>query len=430
MATIDSAVDERAAHSEGKLIYILAILAAVSFLNYYDRNLIGILLQPIKESLHLSDSDLGLLVGPAFALIYTVMGVPIARFADRGHRVATLSAALTIWSTMTSLCGFATSLTAMMLARLGVGIGEAGGLPTTHALVAEHFPPERRASALSIIAIVAMLGVMSGTLFGGLLNDWLGWRKAFMIAGGPGLLLAAIVFISIREPGKIAAAGGKVPTLGMLQALKKLARRRSFLFISAGMACAALSEYAAQAWIPTYLIRHFGLTPGELGLRYSLLTGIPAVIGMLTGGLVVDRWVKRDPRASVWILILTFSFAIPMSLAFYLSDNLTVALGIQCIYSLFAGLYIGPNYALIQGLAGEKMRATAAAIYMLIVNFVGLGAGPLLAGMLSDFLSKQFAIEGLRWALCLMLSSSLVGLFLFLKAVRTVATDLADAARD
>ena len=419
-----------AAYSPRTLTYVLTVLATISFLNYYDRNLIGILLQPIKISLHLSDAGAGLLAGPAFAIVYCFLGIPIARFADRGNRVAVLSAALTIWSIMTSLCGFATSLVTLMLARFGVGVGEAGGLPTTHALVAEYFPEHRRASALSVIAIIASIGITAGTFIGGVLNDWIGWRGAFMVAGGPGLLFALIIILTVREPGRRTVANGVAARLSIGEAFRALARRRSFLYVCGGMAFAALGEYALLVWTPTYLIRHFNLTPGQLGTHYSLVTGIPSIIGMLAGGLVVDRWIKRDSRASVWILMLTYTIALPLSLWIYLSNNLTEVYAIAFVSSLFAGIYVGPNYALIQGLAGAKMRSTAAAVYMLIVNLVGLGAGPYVAGFLSDMLAPSFGANSLRYALCIMLSTYVVGIALFLKAAQTVRADLLDAAKD
>lgn len=420
----------RRADTYTKSGYVLTVLAAVSFLNYYDRNLINILLQPIKKSLHLSDAGAGLLVGPAFALVYCFLGVPIARFADRGYRVGVLSAALSVWSVMTALCGIATSLPMMVLARFGVGVGEAGGLPNTHALVAEYFPLERRGFAMSVIAVIAMAGVMSGTFFGGLFNDLFGWRTAFLMAGVPGLLVAALVFLTIREPVRSASAGAPVARFGIWEATCTLARRRSFLYVSGGMAFAALAEYASQAWLPTYLIRHYALTPGELGTRYALVTGIPAVIGMLTGGRLADLWIRRDARAPVWILILTYCIALPLTLVTLLTNSLTLVFSVTALSSLFTGIYIGPNYALIQGLAGAKMRSTAAAVYMLLVNLVGLGAGPLVAGLLSDRLSLYFGADGLRYALCGLLSTYVIGIAMFLKAAQTVSADLADAAKD
>jgi MFS family permease len=411
-----------------RLGYVLTILAAIGFLNYYDRNLIIILLQPIKQDLKLSDSAVGLLAGPAFAIVYCTLGIPIARFADRGYRVKVLSAALAVWSAMTSLCGFAVGLGSMALARFGVGVGEAAGLPSTHALIAEYFPPERRASAMSVIAVVASVGVMAGTVVGGVVNDHFGWRAAFMLAGIPGFFLALLTVLTLREPRPFASV--KTERLGFFEAFRALARRRSFLYVCGGMAFTALGEYALQTWSPTYLIRHFGMSPGQLGLRYSLPVGIVSTIGMLGGGLLMDRWIKRDVRASIWILIVTFCAAVPLSLITFLTNSFTVVYVVAFIGALFSGLYIGPNYALIQGLAGAKMRATAAATYMMIVNLVGLGCGPLAAGLLSDFLSRRFGPDGLRYALCCMLSTYVVGIVLFLKAAQTVRADLEDAARD
>jgi predicted MFS family arabinose efflux permease len=416
-------------HSRQEWIYFLGVLAAVSFLNYYDRTLVTILLQPIKQSLNLSDTAAGLLVGPAFALVYCSLGIPIARFADRGYRVAVLTAALSLWSVMTSLCGLASGLTSLLSARFGVGVGEAGGLPTTHALVAEYVPEGKRAAALSLIAVVAALGTLSGTSLGGVLNDLVGWRATFVFAGVPGLLLAGLAFLTLPEPARstLSTAG---PPFNLSEAMRALVRRRSFVYVCGGVAFGAFGNYASEAWFPTYLIRHFNLTPGELGIRYALLTGMPGLFGTLLGGWLMNRWIQRDARAAIWLLAGTFFLQIPVGLMTYLTESLHTIYAVLFIASFFGGIYVGPNYALIQGLAGAKMRATAAAIYMLIVNLIGLGAAPLATGYLSDHLSESLHIDGLRVALCIMLIPYVPSVAIFLKAVGRVAADLKDATTD
>jgi MFS family permease len=411
--------------------YVLGVLCLISVLNYYDRNVISIILQPMKRALHLTDTEAGLLSGLAFAVVYSLLGVPIARFADRGHRVPVLSTALALWSVMTAACGFAGNVVSMFVARMGVGVGEAGGLPTTHALVAEYFQPERRSSALSVIAIASSFGAVLGLAVGGVVADRYGWRAAFWVGGPPGLALALLAWLTIKEPSRrggpeVVVTGATVP-LG--QAIAMLMRRRAFIYVVLGMMIASIAAYAQQAWSPTFFIRSFGMTPGRIGPLFSVLTGVPSIVGMLFGGVIVDRWTKRDRRAPVWIVLLTFGVSIPLSLIVFLTPNLNVALGVSAFGALIGSVYIGPNYALIQGLAGPKIRATAAAIYMMIINILGLSLGPAVAGMISDALTKVAGEESLRWSLIVTLVFYLVSLPLFALAARTVRADLDDAER-
>jgi MFS family permease len=429
--------DEPATPAGGRLslrysYYVLAVLSAITVLNYYDRNVISIILQPMKLALHLSDTEAGLLSGVAFAAVYSLLGVPIARFADRGNRVRVLGAALTIWSIMTAACGFASSALGLFAARMGVGLGEAGGLPSTHALVADYFPAERRSSALSTIAIAGSLGVIMGLSVGGIVSDHFGWRAAFWVGGAPGLLFALIALLTIREPSRRlaqteAAVQARAPQVPFGLALKTLARRPAFVFTILGMTISSIAAFGQQAWGPTFLIRAYAMRAGQIGVIYGLLSAVPAIIGMLVGGLVVDRWVRKDKRALVWILILTYGLAIPFGLVVYLTTNLKVALATTFVHALFSSIYVGPNYALIQGLAGHKLRATAAAIYMAVINLVGLSAGPAVVGFLSDRLVPVAGANSLRWSLCILLLAYVACIPVFFLAARTVRADLADA---
>ncbi len=410
--------------------YALGILCLISVLNYYDRNVIAIILQPMKNELHISDTQIGLLTGLAFAVVYSLLGVPIARFADRGHRVKVLSVALAIWSVMTAACGFAVSFATMFVARMGVGIGEAGGLPSTHALVADYFPPQRRSSALAAIAVASSIGAILGLAVGGVVSDRFGWRAAFWVGGAPGLLLALLAIVTIREPSRRREDAAPAPTVVPLRTVvSMLARRRSYIFLTTGITIAFLGGYAQQTWTPTFFVRSFGLTPGQIGPLFSLLTGVPAIAGTLFGGILVDRWTAKDRRAPIWILIVTFAGGIPLGLVVLLTHNLNLALAMSFVGALMGGAYIGPLYALVQGLAGPKIRATAAAVFMMVANLVGLSLGPVLAGFVSDQLAAVAGRESLRWSLIVMMAPSLICLPFFFAAARTVQADLDEAER-
>ena len=415
--------------------YVLAILSIITVLNYYDRGVIAIVLQPMKSALNLTDTQIGLLSGLAFSVVYSLLGVPIARIADRGHRVTVLGAALAVWSLMTAACGFAGTVTTMFAARLGVGVGEAGGVPTTHALVADYFSGERRSSALSVIAIATALGGILGLFVGGLVSEHYGWRAVFWVGGAPGLLFACLAWLTVREPRRRLAQIGAlllapISPVPLGVAVRMLWRRPSYGLVMTGLTIAYIGFYALQTWTPTYFIRTFHLSPGQIGPTYALLTGVPQLIGMLIGGVIVDRWILKDRRAPVWILIGTFSLTIPLSLTIYLAHDLKVALAAAVLNALVSGVFVGPTYALIQGLAGHKIRATAVAIFMLVLNLVSLSLGPVVAGYVSDRLAAIVGNDSLRWSLCAMLLAYAVSLPFFVLSAGRVRADLDDAALD
>ncbi|HLK25009.1 MAG TPA: MFS transporter [Caulobacteraceae bacterium] len=412
--------------------WVLSVLSVAGALNYYDRYVITIVLQPMKQALHLTDTQIGLLTGLAFATVYSVLAVPIARIADRGHRVGVLSIALAVWSMMTAACGLATSAAAMFAARVGVGVGEAGGIPSSHALIADHFPPARRSSALSVVALSSSFGAILGLAVGGVVSDHFGWRAAFFVGGAPGLLVAVVCAATIREPRHRAAQqGAQAPAaaLGLGSAIRVLVRRRTYGLVAVGATIAQLTGYGQGVWTPTFYIRSFGLTPGQVGILYSLLTGVPGLVGTLAGGVLVDRWMPRDGRAGVWTILFSYASAIPLGLVAYLTHNLALSLAASALAGFTGGMGTGPLYALIQGLAGQRLRATAVALYMLVIVLLGLSFGPMLAGVISDALAHVAGAESLRWSLIALIAPTLVGLPFFVLAARTVRGDLSEAER-
>lgn len=416
--------DER---SRGYSFYVLVLLAIGTVFNYYDRNLISILIEPMKRDLGLSDSQLGLLSGLAFAIVYCTVGIPIARYADRGRRVKVLGVSLGIWSVMTILCGFAQNYTALVAARLGVGLGEAGGLPTTHALVAEYVSPRRRATALSLIGLAGGLGLVLAMVIGGLISDLYGWRAAFWIGGAPGVLLAFIVYFTIKEPIIVKAEGPAAPPASFRADASMLLRRRSFTLFCIGLGIASIGAYGALTWTPAFLMRSFGLSAGEVGTTYSAATGPLTLLGIIVGGIVTDRLTRRDQRWALWVIAINFALMVPLSLAVYHAPSYFFALTAAAAAAFFATLYTGPAYALVQNLTGPRLRATGAAFLMVIANLVGLGLGPYFAGLLSDLLSPRFGADSLKWALSIGTVTYAVGTLLFLIASRSLKEDMAAA---
>jgi MFS family permease len=316
---------------------------------------------------------------------------------------------------------------------MGVGAGEAGGLPSTHAIVADYFPPERRAKALTAIAVATSIGVVSGLAVGGFVSDRFGWRAAFWVGGAPGLLLAALTLYTLREPGPWLFGGEpepqKAPGVPIGLAIKHLWRRSSYVFVVLGLSIAFTASYAQQAWMPTFLIRSFGLKPSQVGLMYALSTAIPAMIAMIAGNFIVERWTRLDKRATIWFLLATFAVLIPIGIATFLAPNLYLVIAGIVVYSLINSAYVSSQYTLIQGLAGPKLRATASAIFGAVGTLVPLSVGPAVTGFLSDRLMPAAGVNSLRWALCIVSLFYLASLPFFLLAARTVGADLDEAER-
>lgn len=418
---------DRARVSTFYSVYVLLLVGLVSVANYYDRTLISILVEPIKRDLALTDSQIGLLSGFGFALMYSLLGVPMARLADRFGRARVLGSVVVIWSVMTVLSGRTVNFTTMLLARAGVGIGEAGGLPATHALVADYFSPRFRGKALSTIGVCGGLGLSLAYAGGGLINDWAGWRMAFYLGGLPGLVLSALVFLTIREPQRSAVAGEKAPNVTFRQAAATLWRRKSYVMLCAGLGIGAIGSYGQSAWTPAFLMRAYHLSASEVGGYYSAVSGPATMVSILVGGLVNDWLVARDKRWPLWLLALTFGLSVPFSLVFFLQRDFSLGLGLTVVTTIAGGLWVGPSYALVQNLAGPPLRAVGAAVFMMTVNIVGLSLGPYLTGLFSDLLTPSFGAEALTAALCLVSMSCLVGAVCFVLATRTVIADLAEA---
>jgi predicted MFS family arabinose efflux permease len=410
--------------------YVLFILGLISSLNYYDRNLISILVEPMKRDLHLSDSDIGLLTGIGFALMYSLVAIPMARIADRHGRVRVLAASLAAWSFMTVLSGRAGSFMTMLLARVGVGIGEAGGLPATHALVADYFPPISRGKALSVIGICAALGISLALAGGGLINDWHGWRLAFYVGGLPGIVLSVLVLFTIREQpytDSIETSTPSRPTIGLGTVFSTLWRRRSYVHLCVGLGIGAIGAYGQFAWSPAFLMRNYHLSAGRVGSYYSAVVGPATLIAVFIGGALNDWLVKRDNRWPFWLLAACFAINVPASLVFFLVHNFALAMGMTVLTTVVGSLWVAPSYAIVQNLAGPQMRAIAAAIFMMIVNIVGLGLGPYLTGVLSDRLTLRFGSDALAMSLCIVTMTGAVAVISFLLATRTASADVRSA---
>jgi MFS family permease len=409
--------------------YVLGVLGCVSLANYYDRNLISILVEPIKRDLRLSDAQIGLLSGFAFALAYSVFGIPVARLADRYGRSRILSVAVAVWSAMTVLTGRTADFITMLLARAGVAMAEAGGLPATHALVADYFGPQRRGTALSVIGVCGGLGASVALAGGGLINDWRGWRTAFSIGGIAGLVLAIVLWSTVSEPVRAPANASQeaIRRASIASTVRTLWGRRSYVHLCVGLAICAVGAYGQFAWTPTFLMRSYHLSTAQVGVYYSAAAGPATLVSIFLGGALNDWLLKRRKSAPLWILAATFGVTVPASLVFLLVHHLPLAMIMAVVTTVLGSLWIGPSYALVQSLSGPALRATAAAIFMMVVNIVGLGLGPYLTGLLSDALAVRSGGQALALSLAVVTTASGLGVIHFVLAMRTVEADMAEA---
>ena len=423
--------------------YILLMLLGAYTLSFLDRQVVTILAESIKKDLHISNLELGMLTGLAFAIFYTFLGIPIARLAERRSRPLIIAISMALWSGFTVLSGRATSFGVMALARLGVGFGEAGCNPCSHSMIADITPPEKRASALAFYSLGVPIGTMLGLVLGGVIADAYGWRVAFMVAGAPGLVLAVVIALTIKEPRSQVAADIQARALSMpsfQQTLKELRTKRTFWLIAVATGLLAFVGYGQGAFGAPFflrvhgaevasLARGFGLGPqGFLGIAGALSTGVGGLVGTWLGGFLADRAAARDKRAYMSVPAIAGLLSLPFIYLIYTVHNPAVALALGFIPALLNTLWYGPVYATAQSVVRPQSRATTAAILLFVLNMIGLGLGPMSVGALNDLLAGPMVglgeIEGIRWAMILAGSVILISVALFWRARDTVREDI------
>jgi len=404
---------------------VLVVLTIVYTFNFIDRQILVILQEPIKAELGLSDAQLGILTGFSFALIYVCAGIPIAWLADRSNRRNIIAGSLALWSGMTALSGMVSSYSQLVLARLGVGLGEAGGSPPAHSMISDYFPPEQRGTALSFYTAGIYLGILCGFAGGGYIAETYGWRNAFFIVGIPGLFFAVIVLLLVREPlrGRW-DLGQNARKSSLNETMTTLKQRQAFWWIAFGCAMTSFVAYGNGNFFPSYLIRSHGFSIAEVGFALGLVSGVAGAIGTFMGGFLADKWGRKDKRWYVWIPIVGNCLAIvPMAYAI-VSEDATLVLLVLFPANILNSLYLGPSIAMCQTLVSPSMRAMASAILFFILNMIGLGLGPVVVGLLSDSFVSTFGDNNLRYAMLCTLVLGLSGTACFAMAARTLLADL------
>jgi len=400
--------------------FVLFILVLVYTFNFIDRQIVGILAVPIKAELGLTDTQLSLMGGLAFALFYTFLGIPIAWLADRKSRVWIMTVALSVWSAMTALCGLAQNFMQLFMARLGVGVGEAGGVAPAYSLIADYFPPSQRARAMSVYSFGIPIGSALGILLGGVLTSFLDWRSAFIIVGVGGLLLAPVLRLTVREPkrGGLDRATAKVDPAPVMDVVRALLSKPSFWGLSLGAASSSMMGYGLIFWLPSFFVRSYGAELPQFfawlpafmlpenpkpvlyaAYFYAGLLLIGGTAGVWLGGALADKY--GPDKRSAYALVPAFAFlaTIPFYLAGVLTKSLVVAFFVLLVPTALSLVWLGPVITAFQHLVQPNMRATASAIFLFINNLIGIGLGNLVIGALSDELKARFAEESLRYAI-------------------------------
>jgi MFS transporter, Spinster family, sphingosine-1-phosphate transporter len=422
--------------------YLLALLLVILAFNYVDRLALGLMLQSIRAELALTDTQLGLLGGLAFAAFYSVMGIPIARWADRGNRVAIIAITTALWSVAVAASGLAASFLILLLIRVGVAVGEAGCIPPALSLIADQFNRAERPRAVARYMLGWPLSLIVGYFVAGWLNDAYGWRVTFMLLGLPGLILAPLTWLTLREPRRRVHPIGFAPAIApasegapaqtsqnrsqptLKDALRHLWVRKTFRHLLFAFSIAYFFGYGILQWQPAFFIRSFGLETGSLGTWLALIGGGGGLLGIYLGGELAARRAAGNERLQLKATAVAYGGFALLSFLLYLSPNVHVAFALLALATIGLNASNGPLFATIQSAVPEHLRASATAVIFLFANLIGMGLGPLAAGALSDALAPYFAHESLRYALVILSPGYLWGAWHLWQASRTVTRDV------
>ena len=399
--------------------YALFVLLLAYISSYVDRQIMGVLLEPIRNEFMLTDTQMGFLGGIAFGIFYATLGIPIAFLADRWNRRNIISIAVAVWSFMTVACAFVTGFWTLALARVGVGIGEAGSSPPSHSMIADLYEEKLRSGALAVYALGVYIGIMVGFLVGAYVAAEYGWRAAFVVVGAPGLIIALIVRFTIKEPPRGHADGHAPVDPGPIEFSAALAQVKAGFahlwndrvsrHVVIGVTLVSFVGYGGAYWGAAFFMRSHGLTIIEVGQYLAAVIGGAGVVGALVGGRLADKLGETDKRWKMWIVAYAKFIAAPIIVYFFLEMDTSIALIVYIPTVLLGAFYLGPSFAMIQTRAPVHMRAMCSAIMLFILNIIGLGFGPQAVGILSDFLRPEFADESLRYALLILSFISIWG---------------------
>ena len=410
----------------------MSVLFLVYVVSYIDRQLMAVLLDPIKADIGASDTAMGILVGISFALFYATLGMPIARYADRSVRRNVIALGVAVWSAMTAATGLARSYLTILIARVGVGAGEAAGGAPGHSIISDYFPPHQRATALAIYTSGGTVGIALGLFLGGILGDLVGWRMAFIILGLPGIMVALLVWLTVREPERgrfdVGVAPAQSSSLG--EALRFLWSSPAYVWLTLAAALHVFAGYGASTWHPAFLGRIHGMSSTEIGLWLGPIHMVTSVAGNLIWARVADVMGQRDARWYMWLPMVGSLCGMPFAYAFILLPHQLAALIALSVASLFGSSYLGATYAMAQALAKPHMRATSAASLLFAINLIGMGIGPTIVGVMNDLLVPRFEVNAIRVSLLIIGIPHVIAAGFNWLAARTLREGLARAQED
>jgi predicted MFS family arabinose efflux permease len=397
----------------------VGLLTLTNFMSYTDRMLLPAMLQPIKREFLLSDTQLGLLSGFAFAIVYAVVGIPVARRADHRSRRAILACALTLWSLMTATCGLARSFGQLALARVGVGIGEAGCAPTSLSLLSDYFPPHRRGTAVAFLGLGNTLGITAGLSLGGWLGELVGWRSAFFIVGLPGLILAAVIFMFLKEPPRT----GSYSQVRGSQVVRLLFSNASYCWLLAASVCHVFITYGVVQWLPSFFLRAHGLGLRAAGVRTGLVVGLGMAVGTIAGGILGDRLTRRGLERPQLLAAFAMICAVCAYGAAFWIPSTSSAFALIAVGAIFAALPLSPTLTATLNVCKSGLRATASAVNILTISLLGVGLAPTIIGSLSDHWKPTVGDASLRYALSAVLVVGLAGAVIHLRILKVMRRD-------
>jgi len=405
--------------------YVLCILVLVYTFNFIDRQIVGILAIPIKEDLGLTDTQLGLMGGLAFALLYTTLAIPIAMAADRMSRTWIMTGALVVWSGMTAVCGMAQNFWQLFLGRVGVGIGEAGGVAPAYSLISDFFPPNQRARALSVYSFGIPIGSALGIVFGGIIATLVDWRFAFIVVGIAGIVIAPIFRATVREPvrGAFDAAGTEGRPASLREIINVLMHKPGFWGLSLGAACSSMMGYGLFFWLPSFFVRSYEITLLNASLVYGAILLVGGIAGTWLGGSLADRFGESNRAAYARIPAFAFLATVPFYLVGVLSPTLLISVLVMTVPTALGLAWLGPVISAVQHLVPPNMRATASAIFLFVNNLIGIGIGTFAIGAISDGLQDRFGDESLRYAILVGTIFYLLAATIFLLTAKRLERD-------
>lgn len=412
----------------------LALLALVYIFSYIDRQVLSILLEPIKQEFGASDTQMGLLTGLAFGIIYAVLGIPVGRLADTHNRRNIVALCCGVWSLATAACGFATQYWHMLVARMTVAVGEAGGMAPSISIVSDSYPPKMRSFAISLFMMGPNLGTLLGLVIGGIVAQYYGWRAVFLAFGIPGVILSLIVYFWVKEPVRGAyeaprpAAPVNTPRESMLRQVWRLLGMKPLRYICLACGMAGIAGYGYGTWAPSFFIRSHGMSIAHAGLVFGLSSGIGSVIGAMVCGKLSDRLTQKDARWQLRLAAIGTLCAVPAGLGvffwpvsdFWMLGTIKVPYAMVCaaIFGFFGAWFATLSYSAISQLVGASERSVAAAILNLFITLLGVGIGPVVTGMLSDYFAHSYGSGGLRFALAGVVCMFLLTVLFFTLAIR------------